>query len=63
MGSCFGESKISNIREKNIEVAGFKIQISEKISQGGYGDIWKCRDLSSGKIYAAKEIKLQTREL
>ena len=30
------------------------------IASGGYAEIWKCKDVSGQKIYALKEMKLQT---
>lgn len=55
MGCCFGDSKANKkIMQKSVEIGNYRILIQEQITQGAYGDIWKCKNANSGSIYAVK---------
>jgi len=45
---------------KSLTFGSYEILKEVKIAEGGYGEIWKCKAVSSDKIYALKEIRLQT---
>ena len=61
MGGCITETSTRKIKTK-LEIGSNKLIKQEIITNGAYGDIWKCKT-PDGQIYAVKEIKFQTSEL
>ena len=33
--------------------------IEDKIGEGSFADIWKCKSVDNGRLYALKEIRLE----
>jgi hypothetical protein len=55
-----GVSEYKKVKGMQIEVGEHRLDVEQKIAGGAYGDIWKCREVGTGIIYAAKEIKTQS---
>ena len=56
------KKKINIVEEKVQSKKIDKYQKIEKIGEGTYGVVYKCKDTQSGDIYALKKIRLQAEE-
>ena len=57
MGACLGGNYIENkkhFESIKITIRNHMVIIEDKIAGGAFGDIWKCRDIKSGRLYALK---------
>ena len=65
MGACLGGNEFD--QKKHLESMAMKIGnhtvvIEDKIGEGGFAEIWKCKSFDNGRLYALKEIRLSTQK-
>ena len=46
-----------------LEIGKYKLKIVKKIGRGGFGDVYKAVDESTGELYALKQLEMADEEM